>query len=82
MLQRVTIEFAVDIPNEGIARDVETRIQREHLAHLCSVLQAVTGYEPLLAPGQRGLNVGSEPVTWNTTERDWVALDDDDTDNE
>ena len=81
MLQRVTIEFAVDVPNESVARDVETRIHREHQAHLCDVLQSVTGYAPLLSPEQRGLIVGSEPVTWNTKEQDWAALDDDGTDN-
>jgi hypothetical protein len=84
MLQRITIEFAVDVPNEGVARDVETRIHREHHAHLCDVIQSVTGYAPLLAPDQRGLTVGSEPVAWNAEEQDWVALDDDgaDTGNE
>jgi hypothetical protein len=77
MLQRVTIEFAVDVPNEGVARDVGTRIHRERHAYLCDVLQSVTGYAPLLAPDQRGLTVGSEPVAWNAEEQDWVALDDD-----
>lgn len=77
MMQLVTIAFAVDVPDEGVARDVEMRIGREHLTQLCDVLQSVTGHEPLLAPGQRGLNVGSEPVNWNATEQDWVALDDD-----
>ncbi len=82
MLQRITIEFAVDVPNEGVARDVETRIHREHHAHLCDTLQSVTGYAPLLAPDQRGLTVGSEPVTWNEEEQDWVVDDKDSTDNE
>lgn len=82
MLQRVMIEFAVDVPNEGVARDVETRIHREHYARLCDVLQSVTGYEPLLAPNQRGLAVGSEPVIWNAEEQDWISLDDGGTDNE
>lgn len=81
MLQRITIDFAVDVPNEGVARDVETRIRREHHAHLCDVLQSVTGYAPLLAPDQRGIAVGSEPVRWNAEEQDWVALDDDGTDD-
>ena len=80
MLQRVTIEFVVDVPNEGVARDVETRIHREHYARLCDVLQSVTGYTPLLAPDQPGLGVGSEPVTWNVAEQDWIALDDDGSD--
>lgn len=80
MLQRVTIEFVVDVPNEGVARDVETRIHREHHGSLCEHLQSVTGYTPLLTPDQPGLVVGSEPVTWNDTEQAWVALDDDGTD--
>lgn len=75
MLQRVSIEFVVDVPNEGVAGDVETRIGREHHASLCNMLQSVTGYEPLWAPGQRGLSVGTEPVTWSATEEDWVPLD-------
>jgi hypothetical protein len=77
MLHRVTIEFAVDVPNEGVARDVETRIYREHQARLCDALQSVTGYEPLLTPEQRGLAVSSEPVTWNAAEQDWISIDDD-----
>lgn len=77
MLQRVTIEFAVDVPNEGVARDVETRLLREHHALLCEVLQSITGHAPLYAPNQRGISVGSETVTWNTEEKDWVALDED-----
>jgi len=82
MLHRVTIEFAVDVPNESVARDVEIRIHREHHARLCDVLQSVTGYEPLLTPDQRGLAVSSEPVTWNVIEQDWIALDDEDSDEE
>src|SRR2546422_1010692 len=69
MLHRVSIEFAVDVPNEDIARDVETRLSHEHVARLCEVLQSVTGYEPLRAPGQQGLYVGTEPVTWSATEQ-------------
>lgn len=80
MLQRVTIDFVVDVPNEGVARDVETRIRREHHGHLCDVLQSVIGHTPLLTPDQPGLAVESEPVTWNDAERDWIALDDDGTD--
>jgi hypothetical protein len=78
MLQRVVIEFIVDIPNPDIARDVETRIYREHTARLCDVLQSVTGYQPLRAPGTPGLLVASEPVTWDPVEKDWVGPDDDD----
>jgi len=80
MLQRVAIEFVVDVPNEDVARDVETRIHREHHARLCDVLQSVTGYTPLVSPNQPGIAVGSELVTWNAAEQDWVALDDDSTD--
>jgi len=84
MMQRVSIEFAVDVPNEDVARDVEIRIGREHLPRLCEVLQSVTGYEPLWAPGQRGLHVGTEPVTWSAVEQDWISPDDnvDNSDND
>ena len=82
MLHRVSIEFAVDVPNEDVAGDVETRIGHEHHARLCDMLQSVTGYEPLRAPGQRGLNVGTEPVTWSATEQDWISLDDDANDDD
>lgn len=82
MLQRVMIEFTVDVPNEGVARDVEARILHEHHAKLCDVLQSVTGHAPLLTPQQRGLSVSSEAVTWSAEERDWVPVDGDDGDNE
>jgi hypothetical protein len=82
MMHRVLIEFAVDVPNDDVARDVETRIGHEHLARLCDVLQSITGHEPLRAPGQQGLYVGTEPVTWSAAEQDWVALDDDNNDGE
>lgn len=80
MLQRVLIEFVVDIPNPDVARDVETRLYREHQARLCDVLQSVTGYQPLQAPGRLGLRVATEPVTWNEAEQDWVGPDNDDDD--
>ena len=76
MMQRVLIEFVVDIPNPDVAKDVETRIGREHQARLCDVLQSVTGYQPLQAPGKPGLRVASEPVTWNESEQDWIGPED------
>lgn len=82
MLQQVLIEFVVDVPNEGVAGDVETRIGSEHAARLCAELQSVTGHEPLRAPGQRGLYVTIEPVTWNPAEQDWVTLDNNGSDPE
>ncbi len=76
MMQRVLIEFVIDIPNMGVAGDVETRIAREHHARLCDVLQSVTGYQPLQAPDRVGLYVATEPVTWDAAERDWIGPDD------
>lgn len=76
MMHRVLVEFVVDLPNADVARDVETRIGSEHHARLCDVLQSVTGYEPLQAPGRPGLLVGTEPVTWNAGEQDWIGPDD------
>jgi hypothetical protein len=81
MMQRVLIEFVVDIPNPDVANDVETRIAREHQARLCDVLQSVTGYQPLQAPGRTGLYCGSEPVTWNEAEQEWIGQDDGDDDD-
>ena len=77
MMQRVLIEFVIDIPNTDVARDVETRIGREHQARLCDVLQSVTGYKPLQRPDRPGLHVGGEPVTWNEAEGEWVGDEDD-----
>ena len=76
MMQRVIIEFVVDVPNADVAKDVETRIAREHQARLCDVLQSVTGYQPLRTPGTPGLYVAIEPVTWNEAERGWIGEDD------
>jgi len=76
MMQRVLIEFVVEVPNMDVAGDVETRIGQEHQALLVDVLRSVTGYQPLQAPGKPGLYVGSEPVTWNAAESDWVGPDD------
>ena len=76
MTHRVLIEFVVDVPNPGVARDVETRIVREHGARMCETLKSVTGYDPLSAPGRVGLLVAIEPVTWDAAERDWIGPDD------
>jgi hypothetical protein len=81
-MQRVVIEFVVDVPNADVARDVETRIAREHHGRLCEVLQSVTGYEPLRAPGRQSLLVASEPVTWNAGEQEWIGQDDVDDGND
>jgi hypothetical protein len=77
MMQRVQIEFVVEIPNMDIVADVEKRIAHEHQARLCDVLQSVTGYQPLQAPGRLGIYVASEPVTWDASAKDWLGPDDD-----
>ena len=82
MMQRVLIEFVVDIPSPNVAKDVETRIAREQQARLCDVLQSATGYQPLQAPGRPGLYVATEPVTWNDAEREWIGPDDDGDDDD
>ena len=82
MQQRVLIEFVVEVPNADVARDVETRIAREHTAHLCEVFQSVTGYQPLRTPGNGGFYLATETVTWDEAEQDWVGPDDDDDDDE
>ena len=82
MKQRVVIEFVVDVPNADVARDVETRVGREHHAKLCEVLKSVTGFEPFRTPDKPGLSVLSEPVTWSASEQDWIGPDDDDDDDD
>jgi hypothetical protein len=82
MMMRVLIEFVVDVPHMDIANDVETRIGREHIAQVCETLQSVTGYEPLLRPGSRGLAVMTEPVTWSASDQDWIGPDDDNDDDD
>jgi hypothetical protein len=77
MTHRVMIEFVVDVPDENVAKDVVTRLAREHHARLCEVLQSVTGYAPIQVPGRQGIFVGIEPVEWDDKERDWVGPDDD-----
>ena len=76
MMHRVMIEFVVDLPNPDVARDVETRVGREHHDRLCDVLQTAIGFEPLQTPGRRGIFVGTEPVTWNAAEQEWIGTDD------
>ena len=81
-MQRVLIEFVIEIPNPDVAKDVQTRIAREHTARLCDLFQSVTGYPPIRQPGKPGINVATEPVTWNEAERDWIGPDDDDDDDD
>lgn len=76
MMQRVLIEFVVDLPNEDVARDVETRISQEHTARLADVLQSITGYQPIRTPGAPGFFLATEPVTWDEAEKDWIGSDD------
>lgn len=82
MQQRFIIEFVVDLPNPDVAKDVETRLAREHLARVCEVIQDVTGYEPLSSPGHRGISIGHEPVTWSASDRDWRSEDEEDEDED
>ena len=82
MMQRVLIEFILDLPNMDVAADVETRIGHEHQARLCDVLQSVTGYQPLQTPGRPGLFVATEPVTWNEAEQDWIGPEDEPDDDD
>lgn len=76
MNARVLIEFVVDIPNNGVARDVLTRLTREHHARLCEVLTSMMGYEPLQVPGKVGVLVALEEVTWDG--QDWASRTDED----
>ena len=78
MYQRQLIEFIVEVPNEGVANDVKTRISKEHTARIAEMLQSVTGYQPLRQPGAPGFYLATEPVTWNAAEKDWVGPDDED----
>jgi len=76
MMHRVLIEFAVDVPNSDVARDVETRLVREHASRICETLRSAMGYDPLSSPGQVGLLVTHEPVVWSAAERGWLGEDD------
>ena len=82
MYQRQLIEFIVEVPNEGVANDVKTRISKEHTARIAEMLQSVTGYQPIRQPGAPGFYLATEPVTWNDAEKDWVGPDDDDDEEE
>jgi hypothetical protein len=84
MMHRVLIEFVVDLPNPDVAKDVETRLVREHALRVCETLKSVTGYDPLVAPDRKGILVGHEPVTWDSGAQDWIGEgeDDDDEDEE
>ena len=82
MYQRQLIEFIVEVPNEGVANDVKTRISKEHTARIAEMLQSVTGYQPIRQPGAPGFYLATEPVTWNDAEKDWVGPDDDEDDDE
>lgn len=82
MMQRVMIEFVVDVPNAAVAGDVMTRIGREHLGRICEMLQSVTGYAPLRTPDKQGIYVGTEFVNWSPSEQDWIGPDDDPDDDE
>jgi hypothetical protein len=77
-MHRVLIEFVVDVPHKGIAKDVEKRLAQEHHERMCEVIKSVTGYVPLQFPGQPGILVVSEPVTWSDAAQDWIGPDDDD----
>lgn len=78
MMHRILIEFVIDIPNADVAKDVETRLVREHHANLCQTLTSVTGYEPLQRPGRPGILVAHEFVTWSDSAQDWIGESDDD----
>jgi hypothetical protein len=82
MYQRILIEFVVEVPNPDVARDVETRISREHTARLGDVFQSITGYQPIRSPGQPGFFLATEPVTWNEADKDWIGPDDADDDDD
>jgi hypothetical protein len=77
MYQRQLIEFIVEVPNEGVANDVKTRIAKEHTAKIAEMFQSVTGYQPLRQPGAPGFYLATEPVTWDAKEGDWIGPDDD-----
>ena len=82
MMQRVLIEFVVDVPNTDVAGDVMTRLTREHATKMNEMIASVTGFAPMRAPGKPGLLVASEAVTWNEADQDWVGPDDDDDDDD
>lgn len=81
MHHRVLIEFVVDVPDAGVANDVQTRLAREHQARMVETLASVMGHVPLQTPGQPGIAVAYEPVTWSATDRDWIGEGDDEGDD-
>jgi len=76
------IEFVIEVPNEGVAGDVGTRIGQEHQARLVDVFQSVTSYQPHQTPDRVGFFFASEPVTWDAAEGDWIGPDDDEPDDD
>ena len=70
------MEFAIDVPNDSVAKDVMVRLTREHHKRLCEVLTSIMGHEPLQAPGKPGVLVALEEVTWHAGEQDWVSQED------
>lgn len=70
---RVLIEFVVDVPNDGVARDVETRLTAEHGNRLFDILTSMMGHEPIRAPGKQGMFVSTEPVQWNGKHNEWLG---------
>lgn len=82
MMYRLMIEFAVDVPNEGVAGDVATRLH-EHGLRLVETLAQMTGHAPLQAPDRPGFVVGGpELVHWDPKEQDWLGEDDDEDDDD
>ena len=75
MMARFMIEFVVDVPNDGVAGDVGSRLY-EHQVRLCEVLTSVTGHSPLRTPDQPGILVSAERVHWDAKEKDWIGEDD------
>ena len=82
MLHRMLIEFVVDVPDAGVAKDVQTRLAREHQVRVVETLVSVMGYVPLQAPERPGIAVAYEPVTWSASEQDWIGEDDDEDDDD
>jgi hypothetical protein len=72
---RILIEFIVDVPSSGVARDVQTRLTREHHARLCEVLTSVMGYEPIQVPGKAEVLVAVENVSWDISDQEWISTE-------
>jgi hypothetical protein len=82
MKLRVLIEFVVDVPNEDVAHDVETRLTREHHERVREVLASVTGFTPIFTPTQPGYGVMLEAVEWSDKAKDWVGEGEDEDDDD